>query len=202
MFNYSLTGDSLNAGDAAAAQPAEAIQAAEGAEGAEGSEGVQPADQETAATSEDQAIEGSGGVADAAVPASGFFSLPTFPAFPSFFSSGLFGTSRDFIDDNDDLVTISSRQGRQIFDSDCKDRITLPCVVEDFIGAGMGNVPSCLPVHCGDSLCDFGALPCRIESTVKPFGLGFHFGDGQSQDKGGPEDNIGACLKYNQVSCG
>lgn len=197
-----------NAADPQQIVQADATQAADGAQDPAAADGPQDpaaADQETAAASQDEAVEGSGGAADAPVPASGFFSLPSFPAFPSFFRGGFFRSSREFNgrakQDNDDFEYLSSRESRQIFDSECKDRITLPCIVEDFIGAGMGNVPSCLPVHCGDSLCEFGVLPCRIESTVKPFGLGFHFGDG-SEDKGGPEDNIGACLKYNQVSCG
>lgn len=88
------------------------------------------------------------------------------------------------------------------FGSECTDRITLPCVVEDFIAAGMGNVPTCLPIHCGDSLCAAGVLPCRIESTVTPFGIGVHFGKvGADEEKGSPEDNIGACMRYNQQAC-
>lgn len=63
----------------------------------------------------------------------------------------------------------------------------------------MGNVPDCTPIHCGNSLCAPGVLPCRVESTVTPFGLGIRFGDGL--DKGSPEDNIGACLRFNQVNC-
>lgn len=178
----------------------------------EGIEDAAATDQETAATQDDpEAIEGSGGGVE---PPSGFFS---FPSFPSFFTRGLFGggsrSGRQYIegidddnynedddDDNDNDLPIysASRQGRQFF-SQCTDRITLPCVVEDFIAAGMGNVPSCLPIHCGDTLCDYGVIPCKIESTVKPFGLGIHFGEGE--EKGSPEDNIGACLKFNQVSC-
>lgn len=69
----------------------------------------------------------------------------------------------------------------------------------DFIAAGMGNVPDCTPIHCGNSLCAPGVLPCRVESTVTPFGLGIHFGDGL--DKGSPEENIGACLRFSQVNC-
>lgn len=90
------------------------------------------------------------------------------------------------------------RQPRQFFPS-CTDRITLPCIIEDFIGAGMGKVPGCEPIHCGSALCSSGQSPCRIETSVTPFSLGIHFGDGV--DKGSPEDNIGACLKYNQVAC-
>lgn len=90
------------------------------------------------------------------------------------------------------------RNDRQLY-SACKDRITMPCIVEDFIGAGMGDLPACVPVHCGNSLCAPGVTPCRLETSVTPFGIGINFGDGI--DKGSPEDNIGACLKYNQVEC-
>lgn len=92
----------------------------------------------------------------------------------------------------------SRRTGRQFYSS-CSDRITMPCIIEDFISAGMGSVPTCSPVHCGSSLCPGGNLPCRVESTVTPFGLGIHFGDGTF--KGSPEDNIGACIRYNQLAC-
>lgn len=92
----------------------------------------------------------------------------------------------------------SKRSSRQFF-STCNDRITMPCIVEDFISAGMGSVPSCSPIHCGSSLCPGGTLPCRVESTVTPFGLGIHFGDGTF--KGSPEDNIGACIRFNQLAC-
>lgn len=93
--------------------------------------------------------------------------------------------------------SFSKRNARQFF-STCTDRITLPCIVEDFIGTGMGHVPECTPIHCGRSLCS-GTFPCRIESTVKPFAIGIHFGDGLL--KGSPEDNIGACLRFNQMNC-
>lgn len=120
--------------------------------------------------------EGSGGDDGGSL---GFF--PSFQ-FPSFFPS--FSTSR---------------QGRQIY-SPCRDRITMPCIMEDFIAAGMGDVPSCLPVHCGNSLCHNGASPCRVETSVTPFHVGIHFGDG-NVNKGSPEDNIGACLRYRQLPC-
>lgn len=89
------------------------------------------------------------------------------------------------------------RTHRQLF-STCTDRITMPCIIEDFIGVGMGNFPTCVPVHCGLSLCR-GMTPCRLESSVAPFRLGIRFGDGTG--KGSPEDNIGACLKYAQLPC-
>lgn len=121
--------------------------------------------------------EGSGGeIAD-----TGFFGFPSF-SFPSFFrsfSNNLMGNYR--------------RRGRQLF-SPCSDRITLPCIIEDFIGAGMGDAPSaCVPVLCGNFLN-------RIETSITPFQIGVHFGDGRIF-KGGPEDNIGACLRYKQLPC-
>lgn len=93
------------------------------------------------------------------------------------------------------------RQGRQFF-STCTDRITMPCIIEDFIGTGLGPLPGCEPVHCGSQFCSSGVWPCRIESTVTPFYLGVHFGDGSAgAGKGSAEDNIGACLRYSQVQC-
>lgn len=118
--------------------------------------------------------EGSGGGGGTG----GFF--PTF-SFPNFFRS------------------FSRRQSRQLF-SPCADRITLPCIVEDFIGAGMGTVQSCVPVICGNSLCQSRGDSCRIETSVTPFHIGVHFGDGKKH-KGSPEDNIGACLRYKQLPC-
>jgi hypothetical protein len=124
---------------------------------------------------ETQQDEGSGG------GGGGFFGFPSF-SFPSFFRS-----------------LTGGRQGRQLY-SPCTDRITLPCIVEDFIGMGMGDIPTCLPIHCGASLCEQGVSSCKIETSVKPFHIGVHFGDGKSF-KGSPEDNIGACLRYKQLPC-
>lgn len=92
----------------------------------------------------------------------------------------------------------TEREKRQFY-SNCRDRITMPCIVEDFIGTGLGPLPGCEPVHCGMQFCSNGMWPCRIESTVTPFYVGIHFGDGAG--KGSPEDNIGACLRYQQVQC-
>lgn len=93
---------------------------------------------------------------------------------------------------------LSQRQLRQFY-SNCGDRITMPCIIEDFIGTGLGPLPGCEPVHCGMQFCSNGIWPCRIESTVTPFYVGIHFGDGSG--KGSAEDNIGACLRYQQVQC-
>ncbi|CAO1398901.1 unnamed protein product [Diamesa serratosioi] len=131
------------------------------------------------------ADEGSGG------GGGGFFDgFPSF-SFPSFFSRRSSRTFKHF-----KHLPSSSRQ---IY-SPCKDRITLPCIVEDFIGAGMGDIPTCIPVHCGNSLCQRGGSSCHLETSVTPFAIGVHFGDGR-EDKGSPEDNIGACLRYKQIDC-
>jgi ribosomal protein L12E/L44/L45/RPP1/RPP2 len=127
---------------------------------------------------ETQDDEGSGG------GTGGFFDgFPSF-SFPSFFRS------------------FTGRQGRQSrqLTSPCTDRITLPCIVEDFLGMGMGDIPTCIPVHCGSSLCQAGVASCKIETSVTPFHIGVHFGEGKT-NKGSPEDNIGACLRYKQLPC-
>jgi hypothetical protein len=122
-----------------------------------------------------QQDEGSGG------GDGGFFGGFSSFAIPSFFRS------------------FTGRQSRQLY-SPCADRITMPCIVEDFIAAGMGDIPTCIPVHCGNSLCQSGVSSCRIETSVTPFHIGVHFGDGK-RNKGSPEDNIGACLRYKQLPC-
>lgn len=137
-------------------------------------------------TQADDAEEGSGGGGD------GFFGFPSFPslpAFPSFFSRSESWFGRN---------ARNLRRSRQLY-SPCQDRITLPCVVEDFIGAGMGNIPACIPVHCGNSMCQSGISSCKVETSITPFALGVHFGNGTN--KGSPEDNIGACIRYNQAPC-
>ncbi|XP_017076004.2 uncharacterized protein LOC108111147 [Drosophila eugracilis] len=92
------------------------------------------------------------------------------------------------------------RQARQFF-STCSDRITMPCIIEDFIGTGLGPLPGCEPIHCGAQFCSSGVWPCRIESTVTPFYIGVHFGNGMGAGKANAEDNVGACLRYSQVQC-
>uniref|UniRef100_A0A0K8VDH5 CUB domain-containing protein n=1 Tax=Bactrocera latifrons TaxID=174628 RepID=A0A0K8VDH5_BACLA len=94
-----------------------------------------------------------------------------------------------------------AKSARQLY-SRCTDRLTMPCIIEDFIGMGpLGSptLPGCEPVHCGTQFCSSGTWPCRIESTVTPFYIGVHFGSGSG--KGSAEDNIGACLRYQQVEC-
>ncbi|KAI8042412.1 uncharacterized protein LOC128263173 [Drosophila gunungcola] len=92
------------------------------------------------------------------------------------------------------------RQARQFF-STCSDRITMPCIIEDFIGTGLGPLPGCEPVHCGAQFCSSGVWPCRIESTVTPFYIGVRFGNGLGAGKANAEDNVGACLRFSQVQC-
>ncbi|KAH8248654.1 hypothetical protein KR032_001813 [Drosophila birchii] len=92
------------------------------------------------------------------------------------------------------------RQARQFY-STCSDRITMPCIIEDFIGTGLGPLPGCEPIHCGAQFCSSGVWPCRIESTVTPFYIGVHFGNGLGAGKANAEDNVGACLRFSQVQC-
>ena len=98
--------------------------------------------------------------ADEGSGAGGFFDFPVFPSFssfPSFFSRNMFSFRN----------SRSLRTSRQIY-SPCTDRITLPCIVEDFIGTGFGEIPTCIPVHCGNSMCQKGISSCKVETTVKP----------------------------------
>ncbi|XP_026473443.1 uncharacterized protein LOC113377363 isoform X2 [Ctenocephalides felis] len=134
-------------------------------------EADEPADEANEeSAAEDDEGSGGGGFAS-------FFRFPSF-SFPSFF-----------------------RSARQFIPIQCTDRITMPCVVEDFLSAEGGQPsPLCEPVHCGLSLCNAAMSPCRLESSVTPFGIGVHFGPGEP-GKGSPEDNIGACLRYTQVPC-
>lgn len=157
------------------------------------------ASSDTASVSEDapvdlnDEVEGSGGgtVADLPEP-------PAFGGFPSF------NSLRDIFFSFRSMRAMKRRRQqavektRQLY-STCTDRITMPCIIEDFMTVGMGEVPSCVPVHCGTSLCPTGLIPCRLESSVTPFRIGIRFGEGRA--KGSPEDNIGACLRYSQVKC-
>lgn len=97
-----------------------------------------------------------------------------------------------------DFRSNKRRNSRRLY-STCNDRITMPCIIEDFIGPGKGPLPGCEPVHCGSSFCATAINPCRIETTVTPFYLGVKFGNGRR--KGSPEENIGACIKYSQMEC-
>uniref|UniRef100_A0A1B0G9K9 CUB domain-containing protein n=1 Tax=Glossina morsitans morsitans TaxID=37546 RepID=A0A1B0G9K9_GLOMM len=97
------------------------------------------------------------------------------------------------------FVPLSNFRRKRQFYSNCRDRLTMPCIIEDFIESGLGPLPGCEPVHCGAQFCSSGIWPCRIESTVTPFYVGIHFGDGAG--KGSAEDNIGACLRFQQVQC-
>lgn len=143
---------------------------------------------ENVIATDENVIEGSGDGGDGGI----FSDFPGFSTFRDIFFS--FRSMRA----NKYRKMKALADARQLY-STCTDRITMPCIIEDFIGVGMGDVPSCVPVHCGLSLCPPGISPCRLESSVTPFRLGVRFGEGLG--KGSPEDNIGACLRYSQVSC-
>ncbi|XP_047106141.1 uncharacterized protein LOC124775354 [Schistocerca piceifrons] len=85
---------------------------------------------------------------------------------------------------------------------ECDDRIVMPCDSEDFImpkqnGGGMGGV--CDLLHCGSSFCSPGEVPCRVESSTTPFNIRVQFGPGKENES--PDDNIGMCLRYEQLPC-
>lgn len=143
-------------------------------------------------TQNDEVQEGSGGDEGA------FFDFG-FPSFPSIFRSLSDYTGFGGRSFSDSSMT-SAREDRQLY-STCVDRITMPCIIEDFLSMGYGDVQSCSPVHCGASLCRSGVKSCKIETAVTPFHIGVRFGDGKKINKGGPEDNIGACIRYKQLPC-
>lgn len=179
--------------------------------------------EDTVQADEPEVDDGSGGGAVIA-PATGGGGGGFFSRFTSFFSRTLPSFSFSFYNDEGEVgrsfdrqisrrkrrevAVVSkakprprkrSRDARQLYHY-CNDRITLPCVIEDFIGTGASKLASCLPIHCGNSLCLPGeSSQCRMETSVTPFALGFHFGEGRY--KGSAEDNIGACLRYFQVPC-
>lgn len=61
------------------------------------------------------------------------------------------------------------------------------------------GVGFCDITHCGNTLCPAGEIPCRIESSVAPYTIGVHFGPAAQEQS--PEDNIGMCLRYQQLPC-
>lgn len=140
----------------------------------------------------DDDVEGSGddGDADDRDDLTSLFSIGSFITRAALF--------RRSIRSLDPVPVHKERKSRQFY-STCNDRITLPCIVEDFISVGTGSIPTCSPIHCGNSLCPPNVSPCRVESTVTPFAIGVHFGDGLS--KGYAEENIGACMRYKQLNC-
>ncbi|KAJ9599458.1 hypothetical protein L9F63_010073 [Diploptera punctata] len=83
---------------------------------------------------------------------------------------------------------------------ECDDKIVMPCDSEEFIMPGDGGGPGvCDLFHCGSSFCTQGETPCRIESSTTPFNIRIQFGPGTKDES--PEDNIGMCLRYEQLPC-
>ncbi|KAI5637829.1 hypothetical protein NE865_09484 [Phthorimaea operculella] len=82
----------------------------------------------------------------------------------------------------------------------CRDRITIPCESEYFISSLPFSSGVCDPHHCGSSFCpDQPHHQCRVETSITPFAVTVHFGP--PTVKRSPEDNIGACLRYQQLPC-
>ncbi|XP_065219957.1 uncharacterized protein LOC135845378 isoform X2 [Planococcus citri] len=82
---------------------------------------------------------------------------------------------------------------------ECSDRVLMPCDSEEFITPG-GGPAVCDLLHCGNSFCSSSEQkPCRIESSTTPFHIRVQFGPGLREES--PEDNLGMCLKYEQLPC-
>lgn len=189
-----------------------------------GGDAADEAPEQDVQADEPELDDGSGGGAAPIASTGGGGGGGFFSRFTSFFSRTLPSFSFNFFGDDEGEVDRSfkgrntikrgrrmkrqvqsnkqtrGREARQLYHY-CNDRVTLPCVIEDFIGTGASKLSSCLPIHCGNSLCLPGEQQgqCRMETSVTPFALGFHFGEGRY--KGSPEDNIGACLRYFQLPC-
>ncbi|XP_071451424.1 uncharacterized protein [Hetaerina americana] len=82
---------------------------------------------------------------------------------------------------------------------ECADRIVMPCDSEEFIAAEANGPGICDLLHCGSSFCNGMEGPCRIESSSTPFLIQVHFGPGLYEES--PEDNLGMCLRYEQLPC-
>ncbi|XP_050677195.1 uncharacterized protein LOC126973879 isoform X2 [Leptidea sinapis] len=82
----------------------------------------------------------------------------------------------------------------------CGDRVTIPCENEYFISNSMFGAGVCDPHHCGNNFCP-GVSPadCHIETSITPFAVSVHFGPPTIKEN--PEENIGMCLRYQQISC-
>ncbi|XP_060521591.1 uncharacterized protein LOC132699110 [Cylas formicarius] len=99
-----------------------------------------------------------------------------------------------------DLEELGSGQEETRSMEICNDKIIMPCDSDDLLAGMFGVMPGyCSLVHCGASLCPSGMDPCRIESSVTPFTIGVHFGPSARQIS--PDDNLGMCLTYEQLSC-
>ncbi|KAK5641187.1 hypothetical protein RI129_009734 [Pyrocoelia pectoralis] len=98
-------------------------------------------------------------------------------------------------DDSD----IGSGDGSARMDNSCNDRITMPCESEDLLMEGDMAPGFCNLGYCGNSFCPNGEKTCRVESTVTPFTIGIQFGSSAREES--PDDNLGMCLKYEQLAC-
>ncbi|CAK1555509.1 unnamed protein product [Leptosia nina] len=81
----------------------------------------------------------------------------------------------------------------------CTDRVTISCENEYFVTGSVYTPGVCDPHHCGNSFCPGGSQDCHVESSISPFAISMHFGPPTVKEN--PEDNIGMCLRYNQIPC-
>ncbi|GLH09071.1 uncharacterized protein LOC103511797 [Gryllus bimaculatus] len=97
----------------------------------------------------------------------------------------------------DDAVGNSGRQ--MGLSRECNDRVIMPCDSEEFIMSRQGAPMMCDLLHCGTSFCQAGDSSCRIESSTTPFNIQVQFGRALREES--PEDNLGMCLRYEQLPC-
>ncbi|XP_048478406.1 uncharacterized protein LOC119693499 isoform X2 [Plutella xylostella] len=82
----------------------------------------------------------------------------------------------------------------------CQDRITIPCDNEYFVSNSSLMNGVCDPHHCGQTFCPGAPFDrCYVQSSVSPFSVSVNFGPPVVQRSA--EENIGACLMYQQLPC-
>ncbi|KAG7311971.1 hypothetical protein JYU34_001394 [Plutella xylostella] len=82
----------------------------------------------------------------------------------------------------------------------CQDRITIPCDNEYFVSNSSLMNGVCDPHHCGQTFCPGAPFDrCYVQSSVSPFAVSVNFGPPVVQRSA--EENIGACLMYQQLPC-
>ncbi|KAB0793699.1 hypothetical protein PPYR_13319 [Photinus pyralis] len=109
------------------------------------------------------------------------------------------GTNSNNATTTNDDADVGSGDGTARMDGSCNDRITMPCDSEDLLMEGDIAPGFCNLGFCGSSFCPNGEKTCRIESTVTPFTVGVQFGSTARQES--PDENLGMCLKYEQLAC-
>lgn len=112
---------------------------------------------------------------------------------PIFSDTGIEGSG----DEGGDVPGGSQVVSMDVF-RECSDRVMMPCDSEEFI-TPQGGPGICDLLHCGNNFCTDKETPCRIESSTTPFVMRVQFGPGNREEN--PEDNLGMCIRYEQLQC-